>query len=110
MEDLLILHRESVVDLRAAITGRGLRIMQQASPRVVLVEGDAENFATAIREQGVLSVTESLSGQGEPALKETNLTATESLFVRAWIHRQATPDKKRPADGLDWDAPGFSAP
>ena len=36
------------------------------------------------------------------------LTPAEHLFVQAWQARQAP--KTRFADGLDWDAEGFSAP
>ncbi len=113
METLLILDQERTPELRSAITRHGLRIVQEISPRVVLVEGETANLTATIREPGVLSISSSLSSQNEPAGILANLTTAETLFVNAWIQQQTKTNKtkkKRPCDGLDWDTPGYAAP
>ena len=39
-----------------------------------------------------------------------SLDERESVFVAAWRSRLLPPPKKRPGEGLDWDAPGFKPP
>lgn len=39
-----------------------------------------------------------------------SLGDTEQLFAQAWQQRLRMTDKRRPGDGLAWDAPGFTPP
>lgn len=110
MDDLLILDQDRLTELYGILAGHRLRVVQEVSPRVVLVEGAAADLTAMAGETGVLSATARLADRGEPALGALSLTRTEDLFVKAWIQRQSSAEKSRPGDGLDWDSNGFSAP
>ncbi|NGZ04906.1 MAG: hypothetical protein G8237_00960 [Magnetococcales bacterium] len=110
MEDVLILDREHVAELRLIVTRHGLRIMQEASPWVILVEGEIDNFAVFENKKGIFSISTTLSSQNEAHLTPFNLTANEILFIKAWIHRKTLFKKNRPGDGCEWDSTGFSCP
>lgn len=107
MEDLLILDQDRAPHLQALIAQRGLRVVQQASARVLVVEGEAGAVAALAQEAGVRS------GQAPPmaeALPELGLTPGETLFIRAWLQRCDQGEKTRDWDGCPWDTSGFSAP
>lgn len=107
MEDLLILDQDRAPHLQALISQRGQRVIQHASARVLVVEGEAGAVAAIAQEAGVLS------GQGQPvaeALPELGLGIGETLFIKAWLCRRAQGEKTRTGDGLEWNTPGFSPP
>ncbi|MEO5373454.1 MAG: hypothetical protein H7840_04155 [Alphaproteobacteria bacterium] len=113
MEELLILDQARAAEVRAAVAGRRLHIVQEASPRVVLVDGEAADLAALAGVAGVLLSGADLCGEStstEARLGPLGLTTTEALFVTAWIRRRTAPAKSRSGDGADWDAPGFAAP
>ncbi|HEX9437452.1 MAG TPA: hypothetical protein VGA16_09890 [Candidatus Limnocylindria bacterium] len=104
--------RELLVILTTEGTARTLdlirerhRVLQQASPRVVLIgagPADAEHVSAL---PGVKAVT---SGD-LPSLE--GLDDGEALFVRAWVARtKELPSKRRRGGGLSWDAPGSEPP
>lgn len=110
MEDLLILDKRQAPLLHAAVLSGALRIVQQASARVVLVDAAAADLVKISQQAGVHSGLAHVAAENSQALTVLDLTASERLFVKAWLLRQTASDKDRTGDGLDWDAPGFSPP
>jgi 5S rRNA maturation endonuclease (ribonuclease M5) len=86
---------------------RQYRITQQASPRVMLVEGRDDSTKEALQTlagvQAVLEPGETLSKDLRKELGDAEL-----IFVDA--HAQRSRPKKRRGEGLDWDAEGFLPP
>jgi len=110
MEDLLILSEKRSQALRSQIVGNRLHIVQEASPRVVVVEGERDRLDAVARQPGVTSASDHLRRRDEAALASPDLDTGERLFVKAWLSRQRGTVKERVGDGLPWDSPGFSAP
>ncbi|MGE5506606.1 MAG: hypothetical protein ACM31L_19440 [Actinomycetota bacterium] len=110
MEDLLILDKGQTPLLRSAVSKGILRILQQASARVVLVDGADADLKAISRRAGVHSGLAHLATLNPQALAALDLTASERLFVKAWLLRKTAGDKSRTGEGLDWDAPGFAPP
>lgn len=82
-------------------------VKQAASNRVAVVEGDQSVSAQL---KTIPSVTVVPAGDIPSALAE-KLDEGESLFVSAWVSRtKEGTSKKRPGEGLSWDAPGFEPP
>ncbi len=73
-------------------------------PRLALVATPADGAGALARLPGVVGVFTHTVPAG---LRET-LTATENLFVDAWLARLA--GKSRPGEGLPWDAAGRLPP
>lgn len=92
MEDTTVA-RTGVDDLR-----RAGQVTQVLPPRLALVvPGPVDPAAAA-----------GLSVHTDDRPDLVDATEAERLFVEAWWSRRA--DKRRPGDGLPWDAPGFQAP
>lgn len=80
------------------------RIVQSASPRVFLCEGQAE--LSDLQSAGlriVRSAADFNALAGE-------LTEGEALFIRGWLERHRTNSRSRKGDGLDWDTPPYESP
>ena len=86
-----------------AARGRCGRVLQEASPRLLICEGAPPGTALAA---GVRVIA------GRPDLDAVGATLSEAerLFAEAWLLRQAEAGKDRPTDGTDWDEPPFEAP
>jgi hypothetical protein len=80
------------------------RVTQSVSNRVFLVRGQASLGGPA--PEGLHTFTKA----DIPDEILSSLDQRESMFVAAWRHRLQAPAKKRPGEGLDWDAPGFKPP
>ncbi|WP_322780074.1 hypothetical protein [Frankia sp. Cas4] len=84
---------------------RGLvRVTAILPPRLALVVAPPDGTDALARLPGVVGVFTHTVPAG---LRET-LTATENLFVDAWLARVA--GKHRSGEGLPWDAPGRLPP
>ena len=87
---------------------RRCRVVQQISPRVVIIETTDLVWKEKMREthgvEAVLDPGESPSVIS--VITSRMLTETEALFVNAYAQR--SPHKQRVGDGLDWDSEGFS--
>ena len=87
--------------------GSRYRVIQQVSPRVVIVEPTDEVTKEDVRNMnGIEAVIE--PGESLAADRGGALTDTEELFVKAYAQR--SPHKERPGEGLEWDAEGFLPP
>jgi len=68
-------------------------------------------FVVAIDDAGGLHALGAVFANGsEASHAETDLTQTEQMGIDAWNARPALAKKKRPGEGLSWDAEGFEAP
>lgn len=86
---------------------REYRVTQQASPRVMLVEGGDDSAKQALQTlDGVDAVLE--PGEAPSTDLRRELTDAELVFVDAYTQRSRP--KKRKGEGLDWDAEGFLPP
>jgi hypothetical protein len=107
MDALIVLSGE-MASVRAEIADR-TTIVQEGSPRVLVVRGDQ---AALQRLATLPSVTtdEELAGPEGKAARE-GLTPGERLFVDAWLQGRANvAEKRRVGDGKNWGVPGFEAP
>lgn len=100
-EVLVILEPANAGQARREIL-RSAQVLQQASDRVMTVDGDAESVA---RVHGVVKV---LTGS-ETAEALPGLTPAESLFSKGWLVSKKKHLTRR-GEGLAWDAPGFVPP
>lgn len=82
------------------------RVTQQLSPRVVIVEAGDLSKDVLRSETGVLAVLE--AGDAVAADVRRTLTAAEAIAVDAYTERSR--QKRRPGDGLSWEAEGFVPP
>lgn len=81
------------------------RVTQEGSPRLLVVERPAD--PSELRSiPGVRAVFDDTV----PASAVADLDEGESLFVRAWSERESMNTKRRPGEGLDWDAAGRLPP
>lgn len=104
MEQLLILNAADVVKPRRSIE-RLVRVVQEGSDRLLVVEGSEDNIDQAAKLAGV-STLESLAADAAE-----KLSSGEQLFLAAWRKRQGTMAKKsRKGEGLSWGAKGYRAP
>ena len=87
---------------------KGLReryqVTQSVSNRVFLVRAQPSLGGPTPESLHIFSTAEI------PEEVLNSLDERESLFVAAWRSRLLSPPKKRPGEGLDWDAPGFKPP
>jgi hypothetical protein len=88
--------RKALADLRT----RGV-VTQLLPPRLALVGAGARGAVELADTPGI-----SVHADTPPELDDP--TEAERLFVDAWLSRRA--GKRRPGDGLPWDAPGFQPP
>lgn len=109
MESLLVLDASACDARRHDVRRHDLRIVQEASPRVLLVSGTADGVHALEALPGVWAVTAPPDGIAEK-LAALDLSPTETLFVRAWLRRRAEAPRRRKGTGELWDAPGFDAP
>jgi hypothetical protein len=108
MDVLMILSGDATPGLRAEIENRA-KIVQEASPRVLVVSGDPAEIRRLATSPDVTSDEELAGPVGSAA--HDRLTPSERLFVDAWIERRASAgQKRRVGEGLSWGAPGFEAP
>jgi|GEM_PF-3270479 len=127
MEALLVLDHTKEAALRRDLGTHALRIVQEASSRVVVVEGAAEGVHAFTQCGDVHAVAVPLGstppssplagtaadvGTGAGGMAALNLTSGEALFIRAWLRRQTAASRPagRIGDGASWAAPGFQAP
>lgn len=108
MEDLIVLDRTVSLPMRQVIRDRQLRIVHEASARVMVIEGSAEGVRAVGQQEGVHS-GRSLDAAGS-GLDRLDLTQGEVLFVRGWLRRRSAASGDRIGDGAGWDGPGFDAP
>jgi hypothetical protein len=101
-EVLVVVDADSGEPAQAAV-GERLRVVQQLPPRVLLGTGSESAIAQVAELPGVSAVV-----RRDAAPLPPDLTAEERLFAGAWRSRGT--EKHRPGDGLNWDAPGFTAP
>lgn len=107
-EWLIILSDEGADEARKRLSAHH-RIVQVASPRVVVVQSPekVEPDMPLRSIPGVVTVTD---GEAPPEVME-GLDESEALFVAAWSSRiKQGPSKERRGEGLPWDAPGFEPP
>ena len=102
MKDLFILDEGANRNLRSQLEER-LHIVQEVSPRMLIVEGRSQDLEAARHLPGAL-VKEDLS-QSDLAL-----TASEKLFADAWSKPSDADETERPFEGYNWGAKGFSPP
>lgn len=76
------------------------RVVQAASPRLLLCDGDPSGLAGTGATR--LATPADVAAAG--------LDAGERLFAEAWLGRGTPDGKDRPGDGLNWDTPPFEAP
>jgi hypothetical protein len=92
---------EALEDLRGSY-----RVTQIGSSRVVVVAVSPGEEPPSSTAPWVVAV----SGGAPPPDIIEGLDEHETLFVRAWASRMASPKKQRRGEGLPWDAPGFEPP
>lgn len=82
------------------------RVTEEAPPRLIVVaadRGDIEQLRTA---PGIVAVIE----DAIPTNVLESLSEAERLYADAWEARRQMGKKRRPGDGLSWDAEGFEPP
>jgi hypothetical protein len=103
--EVLVLLRKGVSEQQTAVL-RQLRVVSSFPPRLVVVEATEDKVRDLRRDQAVSLVIE-MQVEAEHL---SDLRPEEQLFVRGWIERMTAPPKRRPGEGLNWDAPGFEPP
>ncbi len=102
MEAVIFLSKGALEKLRKSY-GDALHVTHEVPPRLAMIEADAPTLARLRDDARVKLIT------AESRQINSDLTATEALFVEAW-RQTACHLKSRRAEGLSWDAEGFSAP
>lgn len=103
-ELLVLLEPDPPPGLRDRLRSQ-FRVTQEGSPRLLVVERPSD--PAVLRDlPGVRAVVD--DAVAADAL--TGLDDGESLFVQAWLRRDSMRTKRRPGEGLDWDAPGRLPP
>lgn len=82
----------------------GLRILHSVSPAVMIA---ALSPGAPLPE---LPDAAGYLGTEPPPALLSRLDEAERLFVAGWLARRAPGTKKRPGEGLAWDAPGMVPP
>lgn len=82
------------------------------TPRVVVVSENRDPTSALSPIPGVLRVyaDDMLTEELESDEAFTALSPEENLAVRSWLSRRQQPEKRRPGEGLAWDAEGFEPP
>lgn len=105
-EFLVILEGERAAQALDRIRA-GHRVAQEASPRVVVVEGAAPDEEARMR--AIPGVRAVIAGGDLAPESIEGLDEGDVLFARAWVHRMKGA-KRRRSEGLPWDAPGLEPP
>lgn len=104
MEQLLILDAPDASTLRRSLE-RVVRIVQEGSDRLLIVEGSKVALGRAAKLHGV-SATDSL-----PKNIADSLSPGEQTFLAAWRKRHAAmATKTRKGEGLSWGTKGYRPP
>jgi len=103
---VLVLLHEASADQQAARLQSAYRVITLLPPRVLVLQIDDEALAEIGRDPNLAGVYV----RDVPAEVIARLRPDEKLFVEAWIQQQASGNKRRPGEGLSWDAPGFTPP
>lgn len=104
-KDVLIIVSDSASE-EAREMAAGLSLRQEISPRVRIVNLDAEKAAKLMAQPGIYLV----EGKTVSAEALSELTAAERLFVDGWLARIPESEKERAGEGLKWDDPNFQPP
>jgi hypothetical protein len=104
MEQLLILKLPANAKVRQSIEDKA-RVVQEASDKLLVIEGSTDAIQAATRLPGVTTV-DLLAADAA-----NTLSPAERLFVAAWRQRHGTMSQKvRIGEGLSWGAKGFKSP
>jgi hypothetical protein len=96
-----------LVILAVSASAPNVDVVESASPRVFVVHADEQTAESLEKQEGV-NLFKSDDTLSEDLTK--SLSPAEQLFVAGWQQRHQMRDKKRPGEGLPWDAPGFEPP
>lgn len=103
-ELLVLLDPDPPAGLRERLRTQ-FRVTQEGSPRLLVLERPAD-LAVLRDLPGIRGVFD----ETVPESALADLDDGESLFVQAWSGRESMQTKRRPGEGLDWDAPGRLPP
>lgn len=95
---LVVIDRDADADRVLASLRRVAQVVQVLPPRLALIAGDGP-----VTVPGATAYTEDV-----PDNVLAELSPVERAFVAAWRSRRA--GKRRPGEGLPWDAPGHLPP
>jgi hypothetical protein len=104
--EVLVLLRQGAGEAPLAELRRRFTILSLKPPRLVVLAIGADRVAEVQAIHGV----EAVFTAAVPGTVLDALAPGERLFAEAWSMRQQPTPKRRPGDGLPWDAPGFLPP
>ncbi|MBA3517173.1 MAG: hypothetical protein H0T75_05930 [Rhizobiales bacterium] len=107
MDKLVVLRGSDLLGVRSRIDAKS-HVKQEASARVLVLEGDASSVE-AITASPEVSSFEELAADPE-GFASLELTPSEEMFIEAWNQGQSMQKKDRVGEGLTWDHEGFEAP